>query len=339
VRVLVTGGAGYVGSVLVPMLLDHGHQVRVVDWGMFGLEHLDQRAELVAADILRFHPEWLEGVDAVVHLAGLSNDPMAAFSPSLNYVLNAAGTAVVAQACREAGIRRFVFSSTCSVYGFLPEGEADETAQARPTFPYAISKLMAERSLLCLEDETFRPIVLRFGTIVGWSPRLRFDLVVNTMVKTALTEGRVLVFNPDIWRPLLDIEDAARAYLLALEAPLEVTGIFNVAAANYRLPQLAQEVAAALAEAGVPVRVQVEQRADVRSYRVSTVRARQVLGFRPQRTMRDTVLTLVSRIRAAGIEDFDDPRYYNIEGMKRFLAEGRTPWATVAAPGYAEGGR
>jgi len=134
-RVLVTGGAGYVGSVLVPMLIDHGHQVRVVDWGMFGLHHLDPRAQLVEADVLDFQPRWLEGVEAVVHLAGLSNDPMAAFSPTLNYVLNAAGTAVVAQAAREAGIRRFVFSSTCSVYGFLPQGEADETTEVHPTFP------------------------------------------------------------------------------------------------------------------------------------------------------------------------------------------------------------
>ena len=338
-RVLVTGGAGYVGSVLVPMLIDHGHQVRVVDWGMFGLHHLDPRAQLVEADVLDFQPRWLEGVEAVVHLAGLSNDPMAAFSPTLNYVLNAAGTAVVAQAAREAGIRRFVFSSTCSVYGFLPQGEADETTEVHPTFPYAVSKLMAERSLLCLEDEAFRPIVLRFGTVVGWSPRLRFDLVVNAMVKTALTEGRVVVFNPDIWRPLLDIEDAARAYLLALEAPLEVTGVFNVAADNYQLPRLAQEVTAALAEAGVQAAVQVERRPDLRSYRVATARAREVLGFRPQRTMRDTVLRLVARIREAGIEDLDDPRYYNIEGLKRFLAQGRTPWAAVGALGPAEGGR
>jgi nucleoside-diphosphate-sugar epimerase len=338
-RVLVTGGAGYVGSVLVPMLLDHGHQVRVVDWGMFGLEHVDPRAELVVADVLDFRPQWLEGVDAVVHLAGLSNDPMAAFSPTLNYVLNAAGTAVVAQAAREAGIGRFVFSSTCSVYGFRPEGEADETDETRPTFPYAISKLMAERSLLCLEDESFRPIILRFGTIVGWSPRLRFDLVVNTMVKTALSQGRIVVFNPDIWRPLLDVEDAARAYLLALAAPREVRGVFNVAAENYSLPRLAEEVAAALHDLGVSAEVQVEHRPDVRSYRVSTARARDVLGFRPCRTMADTVRTLVSRIREAGIRDFDDPRYYNIEGMKRFLAEGRTPWAAVHALGSAEGGR
>ncbi|GBD12547.1 UDP-glucose 4-epimerase [bacterium HR24] len=338
-RVLVTGGAGYVGSVLVPLLLDHGYQVRVVDWGMFGLEHVDARAELIEGDIIDFRPEWLEGVDAVIHLAGLSNDPMAAFSPPLNYVLNAAGTAIVAQAAREAGVRRFVFSSTCSVYGFSPQGEADETTDARPTFPYAVSKLMGERSLLCLEDEAFRPIVLRFGTIVGWSPRLRFDLVVNTMVKTALSQGRVVVFNPDIWRPLLDVRDAARAYMLALEAPLDVTGVFNVAAENYRLPRLAEEVASALAEAGVPARVEVERRPDVRSYRVSSARAREVLGFRPQRAMRDTVLELVARIRDAGIEDFDDPRYYNVEGMKRFLAEGRTPWAVVRALGPSEGGR
>src|SRR5690349_19326810 len=131
-KILVTGGAGYVGSAVVKRLLDHGHVVRVVDSGFFGLDHLDRRAELIAGNILDFDGRWLDGVDAVIHLAGLSNDPMAAFSPSLNYLINAGGAALVAHAAKDAGIRRFVFGSTCSVYGF---DDAAPLTEEHPTSP------------------------------------------------------------------------------------------------------------------------------------------------------------------------------------------------------------
>ena len=176
-KVLVTGGAGFVGSVLTRVLIDLGSQVRVVDNGFFGLDHVDPRAEVIRGDILEFNPAWLDEVIAVVHLAGPSNDPMAAFSPRLNYLLNAGGAAIVAQASKDAGIRRFVFSSTCSVYGKDDSEPFGEERPTSPSFPYAISKLMAERMLACLTDDQFRPIVLRMGTVVGWSPRMRFDLV------------------------------------------------------------------------------------------------------------------------------------------------------------------
>ncbi len=152
-RVLVTGGAGYVGSVLTRVLLDRGDRVRVVDCGFFGLDHVDSRAEVVPGSILNFAPEWLDSMDAVIHLAGLSNDPMAAFSPSLNYMLNAGGAAIVAQATKDAGIRRFIFSSTCSVYGLDESGPLDEEHATNPPFPYAISKLMAERLLTCPQSD------------------------------------------------------------------------------------------------------------------------------------------------------------------------------------------
>src|SRR5437879_6123532 len=237
-RVLITWGAGYVGSVLGRLLIDRGYQVRVVDAGFFGLEHVDARAELISGNILDFDREWLDGVDSVVHLAGLSNDPMAAFSPSLNYLINAAGAAIVAHATKDAGIHRFVFGSTCSVYG-LDDGEPlSEEHPTSPPFPYAISKLMAERQLACLTDATFRPIILRKGTVVGWSPRMRFDLVTNTMIKTALVEGKIVVHNPRLWRPLIDVEDAGNAYQRALEADLEITGIFNISGRNFTLDEL-----------------------------------------------------------------------------------------------------
>lgn len=327
-RVLVTGGAGYVGSVLVPMLITRGYGVRVVDCGMFGTEHVHPEAEVIVDDVLTIdkHAEWLDGVDAVIHLAGLSNDPMAAFSPSLNYMLNAAGTAIVAEAAKEAGVRRFIFGSTCSVYGLNDTADVGEEHPIEPTFPYAISKLMGERALVCLTDANFRPIALRKATVVGRSPRIRFDLVVNTMVKTALTQKKIVVHNPSLWRPLIDTEDAARAYIRALDADLSVTGVFNIAGSNYTIGRLADEVAAALRELGIDVPLDIQHRHDVRSYRVSMEKASLILDFRPSVSMRETVRRIVDQIRTEGITDFSDPRYHNVEQMKQVLSQEAMPW-------------
>ena len=325
-RVLVTGGAGYVGSVLVPVLLDRGYRVRVVDCSMFGLAHVDPRAEVIAGDVLTFENFWLEDVDAVIHLAGLSNDPMAAFSPSLNYVLNAAGTAVVAHAAKEAGVARFILSSTCSVYGLNDASEIDEEHPAEPSFPYAVSKLMAERCLACLTDDGFRPIVLRKGTVVGWSPRMRFDLVTNAMIKSAFTEKVITVHNPSLWRPLIDVEDAARAYLRALDADLSVTGIFNIASENYTIGRLADEVASTLREFDIDVPLVINRREDLRSYRVSTSKAALILDFRPSISMRETVRRIVNNIMATSLSNFNDPLYHNVEQMKRVLPKDGMSW-------------
>ncbi len=321
-NVLITGGAGYIGSALTETLLDRGHAVRVVDCGLFGLDHVDSRAEVIHGNILEFEPAWLDGVAAVVHLAGLSNDPMAAFSPSLNYILNAGGAAIVAQATKDAGIRRFVFSSTCSVYGMDDARPLDEEHPATPRFPYAISKLMAERSLACLTDDQFRPIILRKGTVVGWSRRMRFDLVANTMVKTAFTEGRIVIHNPDLWRPLIDVEDACEAYVRALDSDLSVSGIFNISARNFTLDELGLIVAAEVNSAGINVIVHTEHRPDVRSYRVDTSKAESVLNFNPKKPMSQTVKELVAGVLATPRSDLEHRRFYNIRQMEHLMAEG-----------------
>ncbi len=321
-RVLVTGGAGFVGAVLVPILIDRGHFVRVVDCGSFGLEGLDPRAEFVEGDILDFKMEWLDGIDSVIHLAGISNDPMAAFSPSLNYTLNASGTAIVAHYAKERGVQRFVFASSCSVYGFNDAVEVNEDVELLPSFPYAIAKVMGERAIACLGDNTFRPIALRKGTVVGWSPRMRFDLVTNAMIKNGLTQGTIVVHNPKLWRPLLNVQDAARAYVAALEADLSITGTYNIATENFSIGQLGEIVAQGMREFGVKVQLQIENRPDFRSYRVSTERARKVLGFRPTITMGETVHEIMTHLMAKEITDFSNPRYYNVEQMKINMARG-----------------
>jgi nucleoside-diphosphate-sugar epimerase len=254
-------------------------------------------------------------------MAGLSNDPMANFSPKLNYEINAAGSALVAQTAKRCGVRRFVFSSTCSVYGFTEEQEVDEEWPAKPAFPYAISKLMAERALHCLADESFRPIILRKGTVIGWSPRMRYDLACNTMLKTALTEGKIEVFNPRIWRPIVDVTDAAAAYVRAVEVDADAWGAFNIAYDNFTVSQLAEDVNAMLEERGLAVPIIREDRQDARNYRVSTRRARSILGFAPKVSVRQSVAQMLDRIQAGIDADFDNPRHYNIDWMKIRLSE------------------
>ncbi len=333
-RILVTGGAGYIGSVLVPILISRGHRVRVIDCGMFGTDQVDPAADLIVADILSPREGWFADMDAVVHLAGLSNDPMAAFSPSLNYLLNASGPAIVAHAAKEAGIQRFVFGSTCSVYGLSDDGEVDEEHDASPAFPYAVSKLMGERAISCLGDERFRTIILRKGTVVGWSPRMRFDLVTNTMVKSALTEGKIVAHNADLWRPLIDVRDAASAYIAAAEADLTITGMFNIAGQNYSIGELADEVASTLREFDVEAEVVKEERHDLRSYRVSTAKAARELEFRAEVQMNETIRVMMREIRRLGINDFANPKYYNVEQMKRALPGGATVSEWVLKSGF-----
>jgi len=332
-NVLITGGAGFIGTVLTPMLINRDISVRVVDCGLFGTEFVDDRAELVDGDVLQFDPAWLDGVDAVIHLSGLSNDPMAEFTPELNYMLNAASTAIVAHHAKARGIGRFIFASTCSVYGFNDAADVDEDHDVNPSFPYAVSKVMAERALRCLTDERFRPIILRKGTVVGWSPKMRFDLVTNAMVRSALLEKRISVHNPSLWRPLLDVTDAARAYIRALDADPSLTGTFNIAEDNYTIGRLADEVRSTLQEFDVDVPLDIHHRVDLRSYRVSTRRAADVLDFRASLNMRDTVRRIMRKLTQGEVPDLTDPKYDSIAQLKEKARTGVLPsfWGQVVA--------
>lgn len=320
-RILVTGGAGYLGSVLVPTLLARGYDVRVVDIGLFGVNHLPEDAEVILGDVLDFDEAWLDGVQAVIHLAGLSNDPMAEFSPRLNYLLNSASPAIVATAAKKAGIKRFIFASTCSVYGLSDSREMGEDDPVSPCPPYPVSKLMAERALLCLTDDTFLPIILRKGTVVGWSSRMRYDLVVNTMVKTAITQGKIVVYTPSQWRPIIDVRDVATAYVRALDSDPTTTGIFNIAYDNYTIGRLADEVAATLQEHGITAPLDILNRQDQRSYRVSMKKAYSHLDFRASIPPAQSATAVFENLHDPA--SLDDPLNLNVEWMKRHLIDGR----------------
>lgn len=324
--ILVTGGTGYVGSVLIPELLNRGYSVRVLDKLYFGDKHLKNlsgKIEIVQGDIRKPSAAIFEDITAVIHLAGLSNDPTAEFNPKANLDINTNGTKIMAQMAKKYGVKRFVFGSSCSIYdrGLLAEDSLkDEKSLVEPKAAYAVSKYRAERELLKLADKNFCPVILRKGTIFGFSPRMRYDLVVNTMVRDAMDKGKIKVFcGGEQWRPLVDITDAARAHIACLEAPEEkVRGeIFNLSFKNYRVLELAHWVEKVYKDLGlgeIKIEVDYTERKD-RSYRISAKKISDVLGFTPTVSVADSIKTMIENIKKWGYTDFYHPRYYNISWM------------------------
>jgi nucleoside-diphosphate-sugar epimerase len=323
-RIAVAGGAGYIGSVLVPRLLELGHQVRVFDLLWFG-NQLPAEAEVVTKGVLEITEDDLAGFDAVVFVAGLSNDPMAEFSPAQNFVENASAPAYLAYTAKRAGVRRFVHGGSCSVYGHAIDQLYDETSPASCDYPYGLSKLQGETSCLQLADDTFSVMAIRKGTVSGYSPRMRLDLVINAMFKSALADHMIVVNNPSIWRPILAIQDAVEGYVCALEARLGISGIFNLGSANHTIADLAGIVAEGVREyAGIDPTITVKNVHDLRNYKVSWEKATRVLGYQPRFTARDIVRELAGT--AELFADVDNPRYYNIRTF-RCLTEERLAWA------------
>ncbi len=322
--ILVTGGAGYIGCIAVRQLLDKGETVRVYDklyFGDQGLADVADKLELVQGDLRTFDPKVLEGCDAVLHLAGLSNDPTAEFNPKANHEINTYGTEVLAKACKAAGIKRFIFASTCSIYdlGFYAEDFLrDEESEVRPRAAYAVSNYEAEQILLGMADDKFSPVLLRQGTVYGWSPRMRYDLVVNTFVRDAMTKGALTVHaGGEMWRPLVDVSDLCRVYIACVEAPDDKihAQIFNVVGKNYRILELAHWVR----EAFKPVK-KIEIEVDytnykTRSYRVSGQKIETVLGVKAMVGVKESVEHMLKMIHGNGQVDVYNPRYYNIEWM------------------------
>ncbi len=313
-KILVAGGAGYIGAALVPRLLERGYDITVVDLCWFG-DTLPQGVDIKRMDILDLHEDDLRGFDQVVFVAGLSNDPMADYSPGKNFVSNAACPAYLAYIAKRAGVRRYVYASSCSVYGYTENELYDEDSPAVSAYPYGISKLQGEFAALQLRDDKFSVIALRKGTVSGYSPRMRLDLVVNTMFKTALTEGVIRVNNPSIWRPILAMQDAIAAYVRAIECAEGIHGIFNVASGNYTLGELADSVQDGVRQfLGVEPKLQIKHLSDIRNYKVNIERAQRTLSFKPRSTIIDIVKDLADHRTA--FADFDNPRYYNIATFK-----------------------
>ncbi len=322
-RILVTGGAGYIGSRLVPKLLERGHEVRVLDRMFWGLPHYAGMpgVELVNADVRRIPEGAFEGVDAVDHLAGFSNDPTAEFSPDANWQMNAVATEEIVALCKRSGIRRLVFGSSCSLYdGAEGDGLLDEHAPINPRGAYATSKRYSEEALLTRAGSDFEPVILRQATVFGLSERMRFDLVVNSFVKDALVRQRLILHGGGrMWRPLVSVDDLADVHTACLEAPSEVVAgeTFNVVQENYQVRELAEVVAAALVKLGKPVALEDGPLPRiVRNYRCDGSKLAQRLGLTLSHTPTTAVAELVDRFGITPVEQLGHPKYYNIAWME-----------------------
>ena len=322
--ILVTGGAGYIGCVTIRELLNKGEAVRVFDklfFGEEGLKEVRDKVDLVQGDIRQFDEAVLDGIDAVIHLAGLSNDPTAEYNPKANFEMNTVATRVLADACKKRGVKRFIFSSTCSIYdlGFYAEDVMkDETSEVKPRAAYAISNYEAEKYLIKLADKDFCPVILRQGTVYGFSPRMRYDLVVNTFLKDSLMNGVMTVFcGGEMWRPLIDVSDVAKAYICCVEAPEDkVRGeIFNINYKNFRILELAHWVREAFKDEK-KVEIEVDYSSfKTRSYRVSSKKIEAVLGFKAAMGVKESVEHMLKMIYKYNMTDFLNPKYYNIQWM------------------------
>jgi nucleoside-diphosphate-sugar epimerase len=328
-RLLIAGGAGYLGSVLIPKLLERGYKVDVVDLFWFG-NHLPREVGIINKDIFQLTVEDLEPYDQVVFLAGLSNDPMAEYSPSKNFIFNAAAPAYLGYIAKIAKVKRYVYACSCSVYGYTENDLYDETRIASSIYPYGISKLQGEQAVMQLTDDNFSVISLRKGTISGYSPRMRLDLIINTMFKSAMKDRTITVNNPSIWRPILSIEDAAIAYIRAIEANPKISGVFNVASGNYTVGEVGDLIKSAVEERlNIRVNLCIKHIEDFRNYKVNIDKAANVLSFHPSGSVRSIVDSLIDNM--SKFQDWDNPAYSNISTFKQMDSDIQVPDMVVAA--------
>jgi len=339
-KVLVLGGAGYLGSALVPQLLARGYSVRVLDSFLFGEAPLapwkgHPRCELVRGDVRDIEAvvQAVRGCDAVVHLAGIVGDSACEENQQLAIEVNGAATRMLVDVARGCGVHRFLFASSCSVYG-ASDLPVDEHSKVGPLSVYAQTKADSETILLRSQAPDFHPTLLRLGTLFGLSRRMRFDLVINLLVARAVCSHRITIMNGDQWRPFLHVEDAARVCVVCLAAPASaVSGeIFNVGSEsmNHQLDEVGEKIAAA-----VPgTEIERITSADRRNYRVEFGKIQSRLGFRCERTLESGIQEILGAVRSSAIQDFSTEEFNNQVATRAYAqtANGRSsPLRELAA--------
>jgi nucleoside-diphosphate-sugar epimerase len=323
-RILVVGGAGYLGSALVPLLLDRGYSVRVLDSLLFGQESLKSAEkhmnfELMQGDVrdIQVVVRAMKGCGAVIHLAAIVGDPACEENPQLAAEINRAATRMLIDVGRGHGIERFLLASTCSVYG-ASDFLMDEHSQLGPISLYAQTKADSENLLLESRRANFHPTILRLATLFGVSPRPRFDLVVNLLTARAVRQGKITIFNGEQWRPFMHVGDAARAFLTCLEANVDVVSgeIFN--AGSYQLNHRLSDIAESIAKIIPAVDVERVENEDRRNYRVSFDKVHTRLGFVCERSLEDGIREIADMVRRSPVEDFSTEMYNNRAMVRRY---------------------
>jgi nucleoside-diphosphate-sugar epimerase len=324
-RVLVIGGAGYIGSALLPKLLNKGYQVRLLDVLLYGTEPIQEvlyhpNLEIVQADFRQVDAvvEAMRDVETVIHLGAIVGDPACALDEELTIEINLMATRMIAEVAKGSGVSRFIFASTCSVYGASDE-LLDEHSLLNPVSLYARSKIASERVLMQMANEHFAPVILRFGTIYGLSGRTRFDLVVNLLTAKAMVDGEITVYGGDQWRPFVHVDDAALAVFKIMEAPLPLVRkqIFNVGSdeQNYKIEEIGEIIDRLVPTAQLKL---MGNDTDQRNYRVNFNKLHYTLGFVPQWTLEQGVKQVIEAIQAGKIKDYRAPEYSNV----KFLSNG-----------------
>lgn len=321
--VLVVGGAGYIGSVLTRQLLAAGYRVRILDLHLFGSGPIADlathpRLEVMQGDFRSVEDvvRSMRGMDAVIHLAAIVGDPACAVDQDTTIGVNYGAAKMIAELAKANGISRFLFASTCSVYGASDE-IIDESSSLNPVSLYATTKIDAERALMETADDVFRPTILRLATAYGWSHRPRFDLVANLISARAVTHGEFTIFNGEQWRPFVNTRDISRAFVMVLESPLERVGgeIFNVGDndQNYTLKQLGEIVASIAPNAKM---LEVRNEEDPRNYRVRFDKIQNTIGYRAAVTLEEGVREIIEAVQAGLVTDWTDPIYSNLKQME-----------------------
>ena len=335
-KVLVTGGAGYIGSIVVQKLVDKGWWVRVMDKFIFGkapLKHLLPKIEVLDRDIRLAREADFKDIDAVIHLAGFSTEPTSQYDPRLTDLINHIATEHLAKLARSVGIKRFVYASTCSIYFTLNTPLEPtlykESDAVNPISCYSLTKRCSEQVLWGMSGRDFQPTIFRKGTLYGLSPRMRYDLVFNSFAKDAFTKKVIWVDAAgEIWRPMIDVQDAADAYIKCLELPLSKVGgkMFNVTDQNWKIGDLAHRFKQVLKkEKNINLELDIKPYGVTRNYKADNTLFKETFGYKPSRTIEDALLEIWEYLESQHGLDTSNPIYYGDLWYKKFFetSEGR----------------
>src|SRR3989338_6678291 len=345
-EIVVTGGAGYLGSILVPMLLNGGYKVHMLEKFYFNrdsIKSIEDHPNLKITEIDIFHheniPDLFKGADALIHLASISNDPSGDLDPNLTIQTNFLSTVSLARRAKLEGIKRIIFISSCSVYGASGDKFLDEQSSVGPVTLYALSKLQCENELLPLADSNLTVTILRFATLFGYSPRMRFDLAVNVMAKRAL-QGKNILLNGDgtQYRPFLHVKDASRSIMTVMEEDSNITNrqVFNVGNSNlnFMIKDLVHLIANYFPNTPIET---VAQNKDNRSYRVSFKKFEKICSFQCLYGIEQGLKEIQDAHKSGQLTNMDDINYYNLEVMKKVIKEPLITYSLASSPRWSNG--